>query len=45
MAFRPLANGAPAVVAGASGALWGVLLSVIVWFVHFRKRLPPKMAR
>ena len=45
MAFHPRANGATAVLAGASGALWGVLLSVLVWYVRFRKRLPPDMVR
>ena len=45
MALHPRANGAAAVLAGASGALWGVLLSVLVWYVRFRKRLPAEMAR
>jgi rhomboid protease GluP len=28
-------------VVGASGAIWGVLMSLVVWFVVFRAELPP----
>jgi len=45
MALHPRANGVAPVLAGASGALWGALLSVLVWYVRFRNRLPPDMVR
>lgn len=41
MAFRPVSNGSISLVAGASGALWGVMVSVIVWFLKYRRQLPP----
>ena len=43
MAFRPMSNGSISLVAGASGALWGVMLSVIVWFLKYRRQLPPEI--
>ena len=45
MSLHPRANGGATVLAGASGALWGVLLSILVWYVRFRNRLPPDMVR
>jgi len=45
MALHPRANGVATVLAGASGALWGALLSVLVWYVRFRNSLPPDMVR
>ena len=35
----------PTVLAGASGALWGVLLSVIVWLMRHREELPEGVAK
>ena len=45
MALRPLANGGTSILAGASGALWGVMLSVVVWYLCYRRQLPASMAR
>ena len=45
MALHPTANGAPSILAGASGALWGILASVIVWYLRYRDRMPRGMAR
>jgi len=48
MALHPMAesaNGHRAVLlAGASGALWGVLLSVAVWLIRYRGDLAPGVA-
>ena len=40
MALRPEANGLPVVLAGASGALWGVFTSLVAWLMLFRDQLP-----
>lgn len=45
MALHPAENGAATILVGASGALWGVLASVIVWYLRYRDRLPAGMAR
>ena len=45
IALHPHTNGSISVLAGASGAVWGILLSVAVWFLRYRKQLPPDMAR
>ena len=34
----------PVLLAGASGALWGVLMSVVVWLIRHRNELPEKVA-
>ncbi len=48
MALHPMAehDGArhEVLLAGASGALWGVLLSVVVWLVRYRDELPAGVA-
>lgn len=49
IALRPLVD-APGgaretMLAGASGALWGVLFSVIVWLVRYREKLPDGVAK
>ncbi len=46
MALRPLTGpaDAPAVVAGASGATWGLMGAVLAWFVRYRHDLPPDVA-
>ena len=45
MALHPASNGVATTLAGASGALWGVLASVIVWYLRYRDRLPDEVAR
>ena len=45
IALHPHTNGSISVLAGASGALWGILLSIAVWFLRYRKQLPADMAR
>ncbi|HYH66779.1 MAG TPA: rhomboid family intramembrane serine protease [Urbifossiella sp.] len=46
MASRPLAGpgDVPVIVAGASGAVWGLMGAVLAWYVHFRDDLPPDLA-
>jgi rhomboid protease GluP len=45
MAFRPVGPGdVPVVVAGASGAIWGLMGAVLAWFVRYRHDLPPDVA-
>lgn len=50
MALHPMAETAesaasrPVLLAGASGALWGVLMSVVVWLIRHRDELPEKVA-
>ena len=48
MALHPMAESAnglrEVLLAGASGALWGVLLSVAVWLVRYRGDLAPGVA-
>lgn len=34
----------PVLLAGASGALWGVLMSVVVWLIRHRDELPERVA-
>ncbi len=49
MAVHPMADTASglreSLLAGASGALWGVLMSVVVWLVRYRDDLPEGVAR
>ena len=49
MAVHPITEtaGGPreSLLAGASGALWGVLMSVVVWLVRYRDDLPEGVAR
>lgn len=45
IALHPHTNGNISVLAGASGAVWGILLSIAVWFLRYRKQLPADMAR
>ena len=49
MAVHPMAETASglreSLLAGASGALWGVLMSVVVWLVRYREDLPEGVAR
>ena len=46
MALHPVApTGAVVVMAGASGALWGMLAGVVVWVVRARQHLPPELLR
>jgi len=46
MALHPVApNGATVLMAGASGALWGMLAGVVVWVVRARRHLPPELLR
>ncbi|MBX9627256.1 MAG: rhomboid family intramembrane serine protease, partial [Gemmataceae bacterium] len=45
MAVHPSAeSGAPILVAGASGAIWGVMTSLAAWLLLFRADLAPDMA-
>ncbi|MFO0798962.1 MAG: rhomboid family intramembrane serine protease [Gemmataceae bacterium] len=46
MASRPLEGpgDVPVIVAGASGAIWGLMGAVLAWYVHFRDDLPPDLA-
>jgi membrane associated rhomboid family serine protease len=46
MANRPLAGPTdlPVIVAGASGAIWGLMGAVLAWYVQFRPELPPDLA-
>lgn len=46
MASRPLAGpgDVPIIVAGASGAIWGLMGAVLAWYVHFRDDLPADLA-
>lgn len=45
MAVRPVGPGdVPVVVAGASGAIWGLMGAVLAWFVRYRHDLPPNVA-
>ncbi len=46
MASRPLAGpgDVPVIVAGASGAIWGLMGAVLAWYVHFRDDLPADLA-
>lgn len=39
ISLRPITNGTISLVAGASGAIWGAFLSVIVWFFKNRHRM------
>lgn len=44
MALHPVGpNNAVTVLAGASGAIWGVMTSLLVWLLVFRHRLPPAL--
>jgi len=49
MAVHPMAETVgglrESLLAGASGALWGVLMSVVVWLVRYREDLPEGVAR
>lgn len=48
IALHPFARdtrGGEALLAGASGALWGMLAGVVVWVVRFRRHLPPDFTR
>jgi membrane associated rhomboid family serine protease len=38
MAIQPVA-----VLAGASGSIWGLLLAVVAWLVRYRQHLPPEI--
>ncbi len=42
MIFNPGSPTAPIVLAGASGALWGLMLSLFAWVWLNRKHLPPQ---
>jgi membrane associated rhomboid family serine protease len=45
MAVHPLGEtGAPVLLAGASGAIWGVLGSLVAWVLLFRPYLPAEVA-
>jgi rhomboid protease GluP len=45
MALHPLQpNGGPVMLAGASGAVWGVLMSLVAWLLLFRPYLPGPVA-
>lgn len=46
MASRPLAGpgDVPVIVAGASGAIWGLMGAVLAWYIHFRDDLPADLA-
>jgi rhomboid protease GluP len=43
--FNPGDGGKVMVLAGASGALWGVMTSAIVWLLLNRSHLPPEQVR
>ena len=47
VALHPVSakSGADVLMAGASGALWGMLTGVVVWVVHNRRHLPPELTR
>lgn len=46
MTLRPISadTGAVVVLAGASGAIWGVMTSLLAWLLLFRKSLRPDVA-
>jgi membrane associated rhomboid family serine protease len=45
MALRPAQeSGAPVLLAGASGAIWGVMTSLAAWLLLFRAELSPALA-
>ena len=44
MGLRPLAPSGPLVLVGASGALWGLAMSVVAWLVLFHRRLEVEVA-
>jgi membrane associated rhomboid family serine protease len=43
--YHPGEVGAPVYLAGASGALWGVMTSAVVWLILNRSHLPPADVR
>jgi rhomboid protease GluP len=43
--YNPADGGKAVVLAGASGALWGVMTSEIVWLLLYRSHLPPGQVR
>lgn len=44
MALNPVSStGVITVLAGASGAIWGVMTSLLAWLLLFRTRLPPAL--
>ena len=47
VALHPVSakSGADVLMAGASGALWGMLTGVVVWVIHNRRHLPPELTR
>ncbi len=46
IALNPVSDqGANVLMAGASGALWGMLTAMVVWMVHNRRHLPPELTR
>ncbi|MDB5311251.1 MAG: gluP 2 [Gemmataceae bacterium] len=46
MALNPVDEGTGTAVplVGASGAIWGLLTSLLAWFLIFRRKLPPRLA-